>query len=155
MGTIMNGTKWLRASTMSSVSSDTLNTMAKSSFATWKVRSAPVRSHLSRCVQFWLFKFDSFWVHIGEVFVQMQKMFFSPSQSRYWGSDGSKNEVQGQVLDEAGNVVHRFGGFWHEGIFCDTLPNPQCIWKPSEYCCISSICFFKYRSCCLQTNLLL
>ncbi|KAK7134815.1 hypothetical protein R3I93_018051 [Phoxinus phoxinus] len=52
-------------------------------------------------------------------------------KSRYWGSDGSKNEVQGQVLDEAGNVVHRFGGFWHEGIFCDTLPNPQCIWKPN------------------------
>uniref|UniRef100_A0A8C1QK14 Oxysterol-binding protein n=1 Tax=Cyprinus carpio TaxID=7962 RepID=A0A8C1QK14_CYPCA len=37
----------------------------------------------------------------------------------------------GQVLDETGNVVHRFGGFWHEGIFCDTLPNPQCIWKPN------------------------
>ncbi|XP_077056835.1 oxysterol-binding protein-related protein 7 isoform X3 [Siphateles boraxobius] len=52
-------------------------------------------------------------------------------KSRYWGSDGSKNEVQGQVLDEAGNVVQRFGGFWHEGIFCDTLPNPQCIWKPN------------------------
>ncbi|ROI81833.1 Oxysterol-binding protein-related protein 6 [Anabarilius grahami] len=52
-------------------------------------------------------------------------------KSRYWGSDGSKNEVQGQVLDETGNVVHRFGGFWHEGIFCDTLPNPQCVWKPN------------------------
>ncbi|XP_053367239.1 oxysterol-binding protein-related protein 7 isoform X1 [Clarias gariepinus] len=51
-------------------------------------------------------------------------------KSRYWGSDANKNEVQGQVLDESGNIVHRFGGFWHEGIFCDTLPNPQCIWKP-------------------------
>ncbi|KAB5555566.1 hypothetical protein PHYPO_G00035650 [Pangasianodon hypophthalmus] len=51
-------------------------------------------------------------------------------KSRYWGSDANKNEVQGQVLDQSGNVVHRFGGFWHEGIFCDTLPNPQCIWKP-------------------------
>ncbi|XP_063077722.1 oxysterol-binding protein-related protein 7 [Engraulis encrasicolus] len=52
-------------------------------------------------------------------------------KSRYWGSDANKNEVQGQVLDQAGRVVHRFGGFWHEGIFCDTLPNPQCIWKPN------------------------
>ncbi|XP_062859831.1 oxysterol-binding protein-related protein 7 [Trichomycterus rosablanca] len=51
-------------------------------------------------------------------------------KSCYWGSDANKNEVQGQVLDQSGNVVHRFGGFWHEGIFCDTLPNPQCIWKP-------------------------
>uniref|UniRef100_A0A8B9KRX2 Oxysterol-binding protein n=1 Tax=Astyanax mexicanus TaxID=7994 RepID=A0A8B9KRX2_ASTMX len=42
-----------------------------------------------------------------------------------------KNEVQGTVLDQAGNVVHRFGGSWHEGIFCDTLPEPQCIWKPN------------------------
>ncbi|KAG9267837.1 oxysterol-binding protein-related protein 6-like [Astyanax mexicanus] len=52
-------------------------------------------------------------------------------KSRYWGSDTNKNEVQGQALDQSGNVVHRFGGFWHEGIFCDTLPNPQCIWKPN------------------------
>uniref|UniRef100_A0A6Q2YIT0 Oxysterol-binding protein n=1 Tax=Esox lucius TaxID=8010 RepID=A0A6Q2YIT0_ESOLU len=52
-------------------------------------------------------------------------------KSRYWGSDSSKNEVQGQVLNRAGEVVHRFGGLWHEGIFCDTLPIPQCLWKPS------------------------
>ncbi|KAL7869218.1 hypothetical protein AOLI_G00132060 [Acnodon oligacanthus] len=52
-------------------------------------------------------------------------------KSRYWGSDANKNEVRGQVLDQSGNVVHQFGGFWHEGIFCDTLPNPQCIWKPN------------------------
>ncbi|TTF56864.1 Oxysterol-binding protein-related protein 3 [Bagarius yarrelli] len=43
----------------------------------------------------------------------------------------NKNEVQGVVLDQVGNVVHRFGGSWHEGIFCDTLPNPQCLWKPN------------------------
>lgn len=54
-------------------------------------------------------------------------------QSRYWGEGSIKNEVQGTVLDRAGKVVHRFGGSWHEGIFCDTLPNPQCIWKPSEW----------------------
>ncbi|XP_058609391.1 oxysterol-binding protein-related protein 6-like isoform X3 [Onychostoma macrolepis] len=52
-------------------------------------------------------------------------------KSRYWGDDNSKNEVQGTVLDRAGKVLHRFGGSWHEGIFCDTLPNPQCIWKPN------------------------
>ncbi|XP_016301862.1 oxysterol-binding protein-related protein 3-like isoform X1 [Sinocyclocheilus anshuiensis] len=52
-------------------------------------------------------------------------------KSRYWGDDSNKNEVQGTVLDRAGRVLHRFGGSWHEGIFCDTLPNPQCIWKPN------------------------
>ncbi|XP_062845150.1 oxysterol-binding protein-related protein 6-like [Trichomycterus rosablanca] len=51
-------------------------------------------------------------------------------QSRY-GAGENKNEIQGVVLDQAGNVVHRFGGSWHEGIFCDTLPDPQCIWKPN------------------------
>ncbi|KAJ3601372.1 hypothetical protein NHX12_032341 [Muraenolepis orangiensis] len=52
-------------------------------------------------------------------------------KSRYWTTDGSKNEVQGVVLDRSGEVVHRFGGLWHEGIFCDTFPTPQCIWKPT------------------------
>uniref|UniRef100_A0A672RAJ2 Oxysterol-binding protein n=1 Tax=Sinocyclocheilus grahami TaxID=75366 RepID=A0A672RAJ2_SINGR len=52
-------------------------------------------------------------------------------KSRYWGDDSHKNEVQGTVLDRAGRVLHRFGGSWHEGIFCDTLPNPQCLWKPN------------------------
>ncbi|XP_013874879.1 oxysterol-binding protein-related protein 7 isoform X2 [Austrofundulus limnaeus] len=52
-------------------------------------------------------------------------------KSRYWSSDSTKNEVQGAVLNRAGEVVHRFGGLWHEGIFCDTLPTPKCIWKPN------------------------
>uniref|UniRef100_A0A672PCS1 Oxysterol-binding protein n=1 Tax=Sinocyclocheilus grahami TaxID=75366 RepID=A0A672PCS1_SINGR len=52
-------------------------------------------------------------------------------KSRYWDDENSKNEVQGTVLDRVGRVLHRFGGSWHEGIFCDTLPNPQCIWKPN------------------------
>ncbi|XP_041812364.1 oxysterol-binding protein-related protein 7-like isoform X2 [Chelmon rostratus] len=52
-------------------------------------------------------------------------------KSRYWSSDNSKNEVQGVVLNQAGEVVHRFGGLWHEGIFCDTLVTPTCIWKPN------------------------
>ncbi|XP_043110067.1 oxysterol-binding protein-related protein 7 [Puntigrus tetrazona] len=74
--------------------------------------------------------------HYGEVIIRNLKSSVCTCKitfvkSRYWGSDGSKNEVQGQVLDGSGNVIHRFGGFWHEGIFCDTLPNPQCIWKPN------------------------
>lgn len=58
--------------------------------------------------------------------------FVSLLKSRYWGSDMNKNEVQGTVLDQGGSIIHRFGGLWHEGIFCDTLPTPKCVWKPSE-----------------------
>ncbi|XP_047427567.1 oxysterol-binding protein-related protein 7-like isoform X2 [Mugil cephalus] len=75
--------------------------------------------------------------HYGEVVIRNKnsdvctcKITFV--KSRYWSSDSSKNEVQGVVLDQAGEVVHRFGGLWHEGIFCDTLPTPKCIWKPHE-----------------------
>ncbi|KAJ0058626.1 hypothetical protein NL108_018008 [Boleophthalmus pectinirostris] len=53
-------------------------------------------------------------------------------KARYWSSTSAKNEVHGEVLNRSGEVVHRFGGFWHEGIFCDTLPEPKCIWKPNE-----------------------
>lgn len=53
-------------------------------------------------------------------------------KARYWGSDTNKNEVQGMVVDQSGSVIHQFGGLWHEGIFCDTLPTPKCVWKPSE-----------------------
>ncbi|XP_029015247.1 oxysterol-binding protein-related protein 7-like isoform X2 [Betta splendens] len=74
--------------------------------------------------------------HYGEVIIRNTKSDVCSCKitfvkSRYWGSDNSKNEVQGVVLDQAGDVVHRFGGFWHEGIFCDTLPTPKCIWKPN------------------------
>ncbi|XP_030629991.1 oxysterol-binding protein-related protein 7 [Chanos chanos] len=74
--------------------------------------------------------------HYGEVIIRNLKSSVCTCKitfvkSRYWGSDSNRNEVQGVVLDQSGNVVHRFGGFWHEGIFCDTLPNPQCIWKPN------------------------
>ncbi|XP_035799741.2 oxysterol-binding protein-related protein 7-like isoform X1 [Amphiprion ocellaris] len=74
--------------------------------------------------------------HYGEVVIRNTKSDactckISFVKSRYWSSDNSKNEVQGVVLDRAGEVVHRFGGLWHEGIFCDTLPTPKCIWKPN------------------------
>ncbi|XP_028267959.1 oxysterol-binding protein-related protein 6-like isoform X2 [Parambassis ranga] len=73
--------------------------------------------------------------HYGEVVIKNKKSDVCTCKmtfvkSRYWSSDSSKNEVQGVVLDRAGEVVHRFGGFWHEGIFCDTLSTPKCIWKP-------------------------
>uniref|UniRef100_M4ASR9 Oxysterol-binding protein n=1 Tax=Xiphophorus maculatus TaxID=8083 RepID=M4ASR9_XIPMA len=74
--------------------------------------------------------------HYGEVVIRNTKsdectckMTFV--KSRYWSSESSKNEIQGVVLDRAGEVVHRFGGFWHEGIFCDTMATPTCIWKPN------------------------
>ncbi|XP_008298720.1 oxysterol-binding protein-related protein 6-like [Stegastes partitus] len=74
--------------------------------------------------------------HYGEVVIRNTKSDACTCKitfvkSRYWSSDNSKNEVQGVVLDRAGEVVHRFGGLWHEGIFCDTLPTPKCIWKPN------------------------
>lgn len=74
--------------------------------------------------------------HYGEVVIKNTKSDVCTCKitfvkSRYWSSDNSKNEVQGVVLNRAGEVVHRFGGLWHEGIFCDTLPTPKCIWKPN------------------------
>ncbi|TSK14726.1 Oxysterol-binding protein-related protein 6 [Bagarius yarrelli] len=72
-------------------------------------------------------------------------------KSRYWGSDTNKNEVQGQVLDQSGNVVHRFGGFWHEGIFCDTVPNPHCIWKPYPQP-KDSILYYGFSSFAMEMN---
>ncbi|XP_016889399.1 oxysterol-binding protein-related protein 7 isoform X4 [Cynoglossus semilaevis] len=74
--------------------------------------------------------------HYGEVTIQNLtnnvctcKITFV--KSRYWGSDSNKNEVQGVVLDQSGSIIHQFGGLWHEGIFCDTLPTPKCVWKPN------------------------
>ncbi|KAM3597784.1 uncharacterized protein V6R79_009200 [Siganus canaliculatus] len=74
--------------------------------------------------------------HYGEVVIRNTKSDVCTCKitfvkSRYWSSDNSKNEVQGVVLNQAGEVVHRFGGLWHEGIFCDTLSTPKCIWKPN------------------------
>uniref|UniRef100_A0AAY4CW37 Oxysterol-binding protein n=1 Tax=Denticeps clupeoides TaxID=299321 RepID=A0AAY4CW37_9TELE len=74
--------------------------------------------------------------HYGDVIIRNTKSDVCTCKmtfvkSRYWGSDTSKNEVQGVVLNATGEVVHRFGGSWHEGIFCDTLSTPQCLWKPN------------------------
>uniref|UniRef100_I3KPA4 Oxysterol-binding protein n=1 Tax=Oreochromis niloticus TaxID=8128 RepID=I3KPA4_ORENI len=74
--------------------------------------------------------------HYGEVIIKNLKSNICTCKitfvkSRYWGSETNKNEVQGVVLDQSGSAIHRFGGLWHEGIFCDTLPTPKCIWKPN------------------------
>uniref|UniRef100_A0A3Q2Z278 Oxysterol-binding protein n=1 Tax=Hippocampus comes TaxID=109280 RepID=A0A3Q2Z278_HIPCM len=74
--------------------------------------------------------------HYGEVTIRNLKSNACTCKitfvkSRYWGSEANKNEVQGSVLDQSGSVIHRFGGLWHEGIFCDTLPTPKCVWKPN------------------------
>ncbi|XP_048870135.1 oxysterol-binding protein-related protein 7 [Brienomyrus brachyistius] len=74
--------------------------------------------------------------HYGEVTIRNLKSDVCTCKitfvkARYWGSDTNMNEVQGVVLDQSGTVVHRFGGYWHEGIYCDTLSTPQCIWKPN------------------------
>uniref|UniRef100_A0AAX7VBN2 Oxysterol-binding protein n=1 Tax=Astatotilapia calliptera TaxID=8154 RepID=A0AAX7VBN2_ASTCA len=75
--------------------------------------------------------------HYGEVIIKNLKSNICTCKitfvkSRYWGSETNKNEVQGVVLDQSGSAIHRFGGLWHEGIFCDTLPTPKCIWKPNQ-----------------------
>lgn len=133
LGTVitMNGTRQWHVSTTCWVSSAGWSTMVRWSSETQRVTSAPARSPLSRSEHTdWSHNFTSQW---GEKLTRVP--FFSPIfQSRYWSSENSKNEVQGVVLNRAGEVVHRFGGLWHEGIFCDTLPTPQCIWKPSEWC---------------------
>uniref|UniRef100_A0A8C4IJ41 Oxysterol-binding protein n=1 Tax=Dicentrarchus labrax TaxID=13489 RepID=A0A8C4IJ41_DICLA len=74
--------------------------------------------------------------HYGEVTIRNLKSNVCTCKitfvkSRYWGSETNKNEVQGTVLDQSGSIIHRFGGLWHEGIFCDTLPTPKCVWKPN------------------------
>uniref|UniRef100_A0A8C6TT51 Oxysterol-binding protein n=1 Tax=Neogobius melanostomus TaxID=47308 RepID=A0A8C6TT51_9GOBI len=89
--------------------------------------------------------------HYGEVTIQNLssrvctcKITFV--KSRYWGSETNKNEVQGTVLDESGSVIHRFGGLWHEGIFCDTLPTPKCVWKPNH------LLYYGFSSFAMEMN---
>ncbi|KPP77729.1 oxysterol-binding protein-related protein 6-like, partial [Scleropages formosus] len=74
--------------------------------------------------------------HYGEVVIRNLKSSVCTCKitfvkSRYWGADNNMNEVQAVVLDQRGTAVHRFGGFWHEGIYCNTLPTPCCVWKPN------------------------
>lgn len=146
VGTVitMSGTRQWHVSTTCWVSSAGWSTMARWSSETQRVTSAPARSPLSRsehtdwCPDFTSLPSDVLLLQVqwGDELTHVAfflSHFLPIFQSRYWSSDNSKNEVQGVVLNRAGEVVHRFGGLWHEGIFCDTLPTPQCIWKPSEW----------------------
>lgn len=133
---ITSGTRWWPASTMSSVSSAGSSTTATSWSETWRATSAPAKWLSLRCVCvcktpiYACTVYMCIWVTIT---YNLARTFphCASLQSRY-GDGEDKNQVQGVVMDQTGNVVHRFGGSWHEGIFCDTLPNPQCLWKPSE-----------------------
>ncbi|XP_072229711.1 oxysterol-binding protein-related protein 7 [Leuresthes tenuis] len=94
--------------------------------------------------------------HYGEVTIQNLKNNICTCKitfvkSRYWGSETNKNEVQGTVLDQSGNIIHRFGGLWHEGIFCDTLPTPKCIWKPNPQPKDSHL-FYGFSSFAMELN---
>lgn len=94
--------------------------------------------------------------HYGEVTIQNLNSSVCTCKitfvkSRYWGSDTNKNEVQGTVLDESGSVIHRFGGLWHEGIFCDTLPTPKCVWKPNPQP-TDYLLYYGYSSFAMEMN---
>uniref|UniRef100_A0AAY4CXM7 Oxysterol-binding protein n=1 Tax=Denticeps clupeoides TaxID=299321 RepID=A0AAY4CXM7_9TELE len=69
--------------------------------------------------------------HYGDVIIRNTKSDVCTCKMTFVKVNTSKNEVQGVVLNATGEVVHRFGGSWHEGIFCDTLSTPQCLWKPN------------------------
>ncbi|KAG2460654.1 OSBL7 protein, partial [Polypterus senegalus] len=75
------------------------------------------------------------WIeHYGEVIIRNTKSSICHCKitfckSKYWSSN--MNEVQGAVLDESGNVIHRLGGRWHEGLYCGSPPKTHCIWKPN------------------------
>ncbi|XP_029954564.1 oxysterol-binding protein-related protein 7 isoform X2 [Salarias fasciatus] len=94
--------------------------------------------------------------HYGEVTIKNLKSSVCTCKitfvkSRYWGSETNKNEVQGTVLDQSGSVIHRFGGLWHEGIFCDTLPTPKCVWKPNPQP-KDHLLFYGFSSFALELN---
>ncbi|CAK6964974.1 oxysterol-binding protein-related protein 7 isoform X2 [Scomber scombrus] len=94
--------------------------------------------------------------HYGEVTIRNLKSNVCTCKitfvkSRYWGSEMNKNEVQGTVLDESGSVIHRFGGLWHEGIYCDTLPTPKCVWKPNPQP-KDSLLYYGFSTFALELN---
>uniref|UniRef100_A0A8C4IG12 Oxysterol-binding protein n=1 Tax=Dicentrarchus labrax TaxID=13489 RepID=A0A8C4IG12_DICLA len=69
--------------------------------------------------------------HYGEVTIRNLKSNVCTCKITFVKVNKNLNEVQGTVLDQSGSIIHRFGGLWHEGIFCDTLPTPKCVWKPN------------------------
>uniref|UniRef100_A0A670ZI63 Oxysterol-binding protein-related protein 3 n=1 Tax=Pseudonaja textilis TaxID=8673 RepID=A0A670ZI63_PSETE len=56
-------------------------------------------------------------------------------KTKYWNR--SVHDIEGNVLDKNGKVVHRLFGKWHENIYCGTPSSPNCIWRanpmPKDY----------------------
>nr|XP_009491051.1 PREDICTED: oxysterol-binding protein-related protein 3 isoform X4 [Pelecanus crispus] len=56
-------------------------------------------------------------------------------KAKYWNPNAY--EIEGSVMDKAGNVVHRLFGKWHESLYCGTTSSSNCIWRanpmPKDY----------------------
>ncbi|XP_058038085.1 oxysterol-binding protein-related protein 3 isoform X1 [Ahaetulla prasina] len=56
-------------------------------------------------------------------------------KTKYWNR--SVHDIEGNVLDRNGKVVHRLFGKWHENIYCGTPSSTNCIWRanpmPKDY----------------------
>ncbi|XP_077793143.1 oxysterol-binding protein-related protein 3 isoform X2 [Podarcis muralis] len=81
------------------------------------------------------------WIeHYGEIIIKnlndhscLCKLTFV--KTKYWNHN--VHEIEGNVLDKNGKVVHRIFGKWHENIYCGTPSSPKCIWRanpmPKDY----------------------
>nr|XP_023681040.1 oxysterol-binding protein-related protein 3-like isoform X2 [Paramormyrops kingsleyae] len=75
------------------------------------------------------------WIeHYGEISIKNNKsssyqckVTFLKGKS--WSS--SINEVEGVITDQAGKVVHKLFGKWHESIYYGNPPSATIIWKPN------------------------
>ncbi|KAH0627380.1 hypothetical protein JD844_003009 [Phrynosoma platyrhinos] len=56
-------------------------------------------------------------------------------KTKYWNHN--VHEIEGNVLDKNGKIVHRLFGKWHENIYCGTPTVANCIWRanpmPKDY----------------------
>ncbi|KAK9396339.1 oxysterol-binding protein-related protein 3 [Crotalus adamanteus] len=56
-------------------------------------------------------------------------------KTKYWNR--SVHDIEGNVLDKNGKVVHRLFGKWHENIYCGASSSANCIWRanpmPKDY----------------------
>ncbi|XP_061441744.1 oxysterol-binding protein-related protein 3 isoform X4 [Rhineura floridana] len=81
------------------------------------------------------------WIeHYGEIIIQNLndhschcKLTFV--KTKYWNHN--VHEIEGNVLDKNGKVIHQLFGKWHENIYCGTPSSPKCIWRanpmPKDY----------------------
>nr|XP_009939656.1 PREDICTED: oxysterol-binding protein-related protein 3 isoform X4 [Opisthocomus hoazin] len=56
-------------------------------------------------------------------------------KAKYWNPNA--HEIEGSVVDKAGEVVHRIFGKWHDSLYCGTTSSSNCIWRanpmPKDY----------------------